>query len=228
MSPTRRVTVDDGALAYREQGSGEPLLLLHSGFIADSMLPLLDQPLLQDHRMIAYRRRGYGDSDPAGGSRSISRAACGRGGDLLVSGRPTDQGRSKKVTAAPWPENDRSRRRQSEQSTATASAAQISVIRLPASRPRRSASTATDTLSTESRLTAQSRGIGSSVGSRTTSLARPRMVVVQGATKARRSRGIAASRDRTTTGRRPASGSSHHHTSPRAGSITRQQQPGEM
>ena len=44
------------------------------------------------------------------------------------------------------------------------------------------------------------------------------MVVVQGATSARRSRGIAASRDRTTTGRRPISANSHHHTSPRAGS----------
>jgi len=75
MIPTRRVIVGDGALAYREKGSGEPLLLLHSGFIADGMLPLLDQPLLQDHRMIAYHRRGYGNSDPAGGSRSISRAA---------------------------------------------------------------------------------------------------------------------------------------------------------
>jgi hypothetical protein len=54
MIPTRRVTVGDGALAYREKGSGESLLLLHSGFISDSMLPLLDQPSLQDHRMIAY------------------------------------------------------------------------------------------------------------------------------------------------------------------------------
>ena len=71
MIPTRRVTVGDGALAYREKGSGEPLLLLHSGFIADSMLPLLDQPLLQDHRMIAYHRRGYGNSDPSGGSRAF-------------------------------------------------------------------------------------------------------------------------------------------------------------
>ena len=43
------------------------------------------------------------------------------------------------------------------------------------------------------------------------------MVVVQGATSARRSRGIAASRDHTTTGRRPTSASSHHQTSPRNG-----------
>lgn len=101
-------------------------------------------------------------------------------------------------------------------------------MRLSASRPRRSTSTATDTLSTESRLTADRRGIGSSRGSRTTSLARPRRVVVQGATSALRSRGIAASRDKTTTGRLPASASSHHQTSPRAGSvITKPLRPAE-
>jgi hypothetical protein len=58
-----------------------------------------------------------------------------------------------------------------------------------------------------------------------TSLARRRIVVVQGATNARLSRGIAASRDSTMTGRLPASASSHHHTSPRSGNpIMRQRQ----
>ena len=42
-----------------------------------------------------------------------------------------------------------------------------------------------------SRLTAVRLGTGSSGGSRTTSLARPRTIVVHGATRARRSRGIA-------------------------------------
>jgi hypothetical protein len=49
-------------------------------------------------------------------------------------------------------------------------------------------------------LTAERIGIGPEPGSRTTSLASPRMMIVHGATTARRSRGIAASRDRTTTG----------------------------
>lgn len=75
--------------------------------------------------------------------------------------------------------------------------------------------TATD--STESRFTAHVRGTGSSPGSRTTSLASPRSVVVHGAIMVRSSRGIAASRDKTTTGRRPMSGGSHHQTSPRRG-----------
>lgn len=52
------------------------------------------------------------------------------------------------------------------------------------------------------------------------------MVVVQGATRARRWRGITASRDSTTTGLRPVSAVSHHHTSPRAGrSVTRPPPP---
>jgi hypothetical protein len=76
-----------------------------------------------------------------------------------------------------------------EQSTATASAAQISLMRPSASRPRRSTSTATDTLSTESRLTAERLGMGSSRGSRSTSLARPRIVVGEGMTSALRAAG---------------------------------------
>lgn len=98
------------------------------------------------------------------------------------------------------------------QSVATSSAAQISRIRDSLSRPMRSTSPATDTDSTESRLTTLRRGTGSSPGSSATSLARPRTVVVHGAISARRSCGIAASRDSTTTGRRPIPGGSHHHT----------------
>jgi hypothetical protein len=104
-----------------------------------------------------------------------------------------------------------------QQSTATLSAVQIARICVSASRPSRLTRTATETLSTESRFTADRRGTGSDPGSRTTSLPRPRIVVVQGATSARRSRGIAASRESTTTGRRPISANSHHQTSPRAG-----------
>lgn len=112
-----------------------------------------------------------------------------------------------------------------EQSTATSRAVQMARIRMSARRPSRFTNTATETLSTESKFTAERRGIGSEPGSRTTSLASPRMVVVQGATSARRSGGIAASRDSTTTGRRPISAISHHHTSPRAGSAVTSLQP---
>jgi hypothetical protein len=116
--------------------------------------------------------------------------------------------------------------RHPKQSTATSKAAHMARIRVSASRPSLLTKTATDTLSNESRFTAERQGIGSESGSRTTSLESPRMVVVHGATNARRSRGIAASRDNTTTGRRPISANSHHQTSPRAGSaITRRQLP---
>ena len=104
------------------------------------------------------------------------------------------------------------------QSTATARAAQTCRIRSSASRPTLSTRTANDTLSRESRFTAHRRETGFSPGSRMTSLASPRMVVVHGATTVRRNRGMAASRDNTTTGLRPISGNSHHHTSPRFGS----------
>jgi len=58
---------------------------------------------------------------------------------------------------------------------------------------------------------------GSSPGSSTTSLAKPRMVVVHGATSVHRSLGIATSRESTTTGLRPISDNSHHQSSPRSG-----------
>jgi len=112
------------------------------------------------------------------------------------------------------------------QSTATSNAAQTSRIRASERRPSRSARTPTATLSTESRLIAEVLGMGSSPGSRSTSLGNPRTVVVHGATIDRPRRGMAASRERTTTGRRPMSASSHHQISPRAGrGLTRLQQP---
>jgi hypothetical protein len=121
------------------------------------------------------------------------------------------------------------RTRRHVQSTATAKAAQISRIRASDSRPSRWTRTAIETLSMESRFTAVGRGTGSWSGSRRTSLASPRTVVVQGATSARRCRGITASRDSTTAGRRPISASSHHQTSPRAGtSLMRQRLPAAM
>ncbi len=117
---------------------------------------------------------------------------------------------------------------QGSQSTATSSASQSCRILRSASRPILSVSTPRATLSIESKLTTQCCGTGSSPGSRTTSLGKPRTVVVHGAMTVRRRRGIAASRDNTTTGLRPMSGSSHHQTSPRAGNelTARLPQPG--
>lgn len=96
-------------------------------------------------------------------------------------------------------------------------AAQICRIRSSLSRPRRSTSETCDARRTESKLTAETSVTGSSPGSSTTSLGRPRMVVVHGAITASASRPSAASRNSTTTGLRPMSGVSHHQTSPQRG-----------
>ncbi len=158
------------------------------------------------------RRRGRHTVRP-------ERSSCRR------SRRGQSTGAQKKVRSSGAVAN---RPRHAWQSTATPKAAQISHIRASPNRPSRSTSTPTETLSTESRLTADRFGTGSSPGSRSTSLASARIVVVQGATSARRSRGIAASRERTTTGRLPISGNSHHHSSPRAGVwLMRRRQPGK-
>ncbi len=144
-------------------------------------------------------------------------------GTVLIDG-PKSCGKTeppcgrRRVQSASTPTRTRGRFCQPEQSTATSRAVQMARIRVSASRPSRVTNAPTETLSTASRFTAERRGIGSEPGSRTTSLASPRMVVVHGATSARLSRGIAASRESTTTGRRPISAISHHQTSPRAGS----------
>jgi hypothetical protein len=105
----------------------------------------------------------------------------------------------------------------SPQLTATLSAEQIWRIRPSLRRPILSTKIDIETLSTESRLTAQRRSIGSSPGSRTTSLGRLRIVVVHGAINVRRNLGMAASREITTTGLLCISGNSHHQSSPRSG-----------
>ncbi|MFD2093589.1 alpha/beta fold hydrolase [Blastococcus deserti] len=59
---TGHVEVDGVPLSYRIRGHGEPVLLLHAGFVADGMQLLLSAPELEGFRLVAYHRRGYGDS----------------------------------------------------------------------------------------------------------------------------------------------------------------------
>jgi pimeloyl-ACP methyl ester carboxylesterase len=66
-----QMTLDGTRIAYRQQGDGEPVLLLHPGFVADGMLPLLDQPALAGFRLIVDHRRGYGHSDRTTGPVSL-------------------------------------------------------------------------------------------------------------------------------------------------------------
>jgi pimeloyl-ACP methyl ester carboxylesterase len=54
-------------IASYDRGTGEAVLLLHPGFVADGMVPLLDRPPLAGYRLIAPHRRGYGGSEPGHG-----------------------------------------------------------------------------------------------------------------------------------------------------------------
>ena len=52
-------------LEYETSGDGEAVLLIHGALIADSFLPLTREAALADrYRLIRYRRRGHGGSDP--------------------------------------------------------------------------------------------------------------------------------------------------------------------
>jgi len=69
----RRIKVDGRSLACEERGSGDPVMLLHTGFVADSMRPLAaDDRLAAGRRLILYHRRGYGESDPAAGPLTLA------------------------------------------------------------------------------------------------------------------------------------------------------------
>ena len=63
-------------LEYEVTGDGEAALLIHGALIADAMLPLTREPALADrYRLIRYRRRGHGGSDPAPGTFSLAQQA---------------------------------------------------------------------------------------------------------------------------------------------------------
>jgi pimeloyl-ACP methyl ester carboxylesterase len=72
----RRLTVNGTTLAVRQVGDGDPVLLLHTGFVADGMTPLLAEPALGRYRRISYHRRGYGASEPASGPVTVAQQAA--------------------------------------------------------------------------------------------------------------------------------------------------------
>lgn len=82
------------------------------------------------------------------------------------------------------------------------------------SRPSPSTRVTIEALSTKSRFTPDRRGIRSPPGSRMASLAKSRILIVRRAIRVRRSLGMAASHNTTTSGRRPIATTSHH-ASPR-------------
>jgi pimeloyl-ACP methyl ester carboxylesterase len=72
-----QLDVPGGALAYEMAGSGEPVLLIHGGVLADGFVPLTTEPALaSNHRLVRYHRRGYGRSARATPPFSIAQQAA--------------------------------------------------------------------------------------------------------------------------------------------------------
>ncbi len=69
-------TASDGArIAFRDEGGGRPLLLLH-GLMAHSGFFRFQQSLARDFRLIAVDLRGHGESRAANGTLTVDRLAC--------------------------------------------------------------------------------------------------------------------------------------------------------
>lgn len=71
------IPTQNTSMAYETRGEGEPVLLMHCGFVADSCAPLMNQAeLTARYRLIHYHRRGYGASARAAGPMSVSEQAA--------------------------------------------------------------------------------------------------------------------------------------------------------
>src|ERR1700730_2048336 len=73
----QRARVNDVELEYDVQGSGEPVIFLHGGLLADENTPLMKQRALTDHyRVINYHRRGFAGSEHPPGKATIEDQAA--------------------------------------------------------------------------------------------------------------------------------------------------------
>ena len=70
-----KVDLGSVQLEYENRGSGQPVVLVHGGAIADTFASLLDEPALAGFRLIRYRRRGFGGSTHTDPPVSIGRCA---------------------------------------------------------------------------------------------------------------------------------------------------------
>ncbi len=62
-------------LEYEAAGTGEAVLLIHGALVADAFVPLMRESALASYRLIRYRRRGHGGSDPLSGAFSLAQQA---------------------------------------------------------------------------------------------------------------------------------------------------------
>jgi pimeloyl-ACP methyl ester carboxylesterase len=70
-----RATQKASGLEYESSGDGEAILTIHGAIVADSFGRIIDEPALRGYRVIRYRRRGYGASDPPSSPPSIEEHA---------------------------------------------------------------------------------------------------------------------------------------------------------
>jgi pimeloyl-ACP methyl ester carboxylesterase len=72
----RHFTTSDGArIAYRDEGAGTPLVLLH-GLLAHGGFFRAQAPLAADHRLIVIDLRGHGESQSPGAAPGVERIAA--------------------------------------------------------------------------------------------------------------------------------------------------------
>ncbi|WP_233506844.1 alpha/beta fold hydrolase [Jiangella anatolica] len=83
----RLVDVGDATLAVRDEGAGEPVVLVQTALTADELQPLAGA-LRGSFRTVLYHRRGYGRSSPASGPGSVRRDAADCARLLHVLGIP--------------------------------------------------------------------------------------------------------------------------------------------
>src|SRR5262245_39747677 len=61
-----RAMVNGIELEYETAGDGEPLLMIHGAAVAETFMPLVQEPALRAYRTIRLHRRGYaGSGHPA-------------------------------------------------------------------------------------------------------------------------------------------------------------------
>ena len=64
-------------LEYRLAGTGDPVVFIHGGLFADGLEPLSSAPaLVARHRVLTWRRVGYGHSGPATGNAHVAKQAA--------------------------------------------------------------------------------------------------------------------------------------------------------
>jgi pimeloyl-ACP methyl ester carboxylesterase len=73
----KRATVDGVDLEYEIRGTGDPVVLIHAGLLADWFVPLLEQPALAgSFQTLTYHRPGYAGSGEIAGPLGIARQAA--------------------------------------------------------------------------------------------------------------------------------------------------------